>query len=147
VPAVDIDARVPLSQRELEPYLEPFAAGIAAGARAVMMGPAIFDAYTPAVAASVSPDMYRLLRSQLRFEGLVMTCDLDHRATMRAAGLPQTAVRALQAGADLLLISPSGVPQIPEIVAAIVAAIQAGQLSLERLQAASEAVRKLAGNS
>jgi beta-N-acetylhexosaminidase len=147
VPAVDMDARVALSRHELEPYLEPFAAGIAAGARAVMMGPAIFDAYTPSVAASVSPDLYRLLRSRLRFGGLVMTCDLDHRATMRDAGLPQTAVRALQAGADLLLISPSGVPQIPEIVAAIVTAIQAEQLSLERLQAAWEAVRKLAGSS
>ena len=32
VPAVDSDARVPLSQSELGPFLAPFAAGITAGA-------------------------------------------------------------------------------------------------------------------
>ncbi len=146
VPAIDIDARVPLSQGELEPYLAPFTAGIAAGAGAVMMGPAIFEACTPPVAASLSSDMYRLLRSRLGFKGLVMTCDLDHRATMRNDGLPETAVRALQAGADLLLISPQGAQLIPEIVAAIVGAVEQERLGLERLQAAAQAVLELAAN-
>jgi beta-N-acetylhexosaminidase len=63
---------------------------------------------------------------------------------MRAASLPDTAVRALQAGADLLLISPAGAQLIPEIVAAIVAAVQQGRLSVGRLQAAAQAVRRLA---
>jgi beta-N-acetylhexosaminidase len=144
VPAVDSDAHVPLSRDELEPFLAPFAAGIAAGAGAIMMGPAIFNACTPPQAASISAQMYGLLRGTLGFKGLAMTCDLDHRATMRTAGLPDTAVRALQAGADLLLISPAGAQLIPEIVAAIVAAVQQERLSMERLQAAAQAVRRVA---
>jgi beta-N-acetylhexosaminidase len=144
VPAVDIDARVPLSWRELEPFLAPFAAGIAAGAGAVMMGPAIFEACSPPEAASLSAELYGLLRGRLGFKGLAMTNDLDHRATMRTASLPATAVKALQAGADLLLISPAGAQLIPEIVAGIVAAVEQGHLSLGRLQGAAQAVRALA---
>jgi beta-N-acetylhexosaminidase len=144
IPASDIDARVTMSLDQLEPCLEPFAAGIAAGARAVMMGPAIFDAFTPPVAASLSPDLYHLLRSRMGFQGLVMTCDLDHRATMRYDGLPEIAVRALLAGADLLLISPDGVQRIPAVVSAIVDAIRQERLSLQRLEEAAHAVNRLA---
>lgn len=134
------EAAVAMSLDQLRSYWAPFRAGIDAGAEAVMMGPAIFNAVQPPVAASISPDLISLLRGELGFQGLVMTCDLDHKATIRNATLGDTAVAALKAGADLLLLSPKAVPQIPEIVAAIVSAVQTGQIPEARLDAAAAAV-------
>jgi len=143
-PAISADAVVSLNLNEFETYLPPFASGIVAGAEAVMMSPAIYSAVKPNVAGSISKDLIELLRATLGFRGLVMTCDLDHPATMGARGLPETAVRALVAGADLLLISPKGVDQIPEIVAAITTAVQDKKLGEDRLRAAAQIVSAMA---
>jgi beta-N-acetylhexosaminidase len=143
-PAMSADAVVPLSLEELEAYLPPFASGIGAGAEAVMMSPAIYRAVKPQAAGSISKDLVELLRTTLGFRGLVMTCDLDHPATMSARGLPATAVCALEAGADLLLISPKGVDQIPDIVTAITTAVQDERLGEGRLRAAAQTVSDMA---
>jgi beta-N-acetylhexosaminidase len=143
-PAVSADAVVSLNLNELETYLLPFASGIGAGAEAVMMSPAIYRAVKPQAAGSISKDLVELLRNTLGFRGLVMTCDLDHPATMSARGLPETAVCALEAGADLLLISPKGVDQIPDIVTAITTAVQDQRLGEGRLRAAAQTVSDMA---
>jgi beta-N-acetylhexosaminidase len=139
VPATE-DAYVPLSMGELRPYLEPFKAGIAAGAHAVLMGPAVFEATETPTAGSISPELINLLRTDLNFRGLVITCDLDHRATMQDRGISETAIRALLAGADLLLLSPKSVPHLPEIAAAIAASVESGRLPLMRLESAVAAI-------
>jgi beta-N-acetylhexosaminidase len=143
-PAMSADAVVPLSLEELEAYLPPFASGIGAGAEAVMMSPAIYRAVKPQTAGSISKDLIGLLRTTLGFGGLVMTCDLDHPATMGSRGLPATAVCALEAGADLLLVSPKGVDRIPDIVTAITTAVQDERLGEDRLRAAAQAVGDMA---
>ncbi|MGH8411981.1 MAG: glycoside hydrolase family 3 N-terminal domain-containing protein, partial [Pseudomonas sp.] len=121
-----------------------FQAGIDAGADAVMMGPAIFAACTPPTAASVSPELIGVLRQELGFKGLVMTIDLDHRSIIGQMSLGEVAVAALNAGADLLLISAKAMPHVPQIVRAIVAAVAEGLLPQARLDAAALAVGALA---
>jgi beta-N-acetylhexosaminidase len=143
-PAISAEAIVSLNLNELDTYLPPFASGIAAGAEAVMMSPAIYRAVKPQAAGSISKELIELLRTTLGFRGVVMTCDLDHPATMSARGLPETAVRALEAGADLLLISPKGVDQIPDIVSAIATAVQAQRLGEDGLRAAARTVGDMA---
>ena len=143
IPAVE-EAVVPGSMDSLRPFLAPFEAGIAAGARAVMMGPAVFEAVTPPVASSISPELIALLRQELGFDGLVITNDLDHKATMRERGLDEIVVQALAAGADLLLISPRSVPLIPDLVSAVAAAVENGNLNPERLSDAAGQVARLA---
>jgi beta-N-acetylhexosaminidase len=132
------------SMKQLRAYWPGFQAGIDAGADAVMMGPAIFAACTPPTAASVSPELIGVLRQELGFKGLVMTIDLDHRSTIGQMSLGEVAVAALNAGADLLLISAGAMPQVPQIVRAIVAAVARGTLSQARLDAAALAVGALA---
>ncbi|PZU85513.1 MAG: glycoside hydrolase [Shinella sp.] len=134
------EARVPLTMAQLKPYLAPFKAGVDAGADAVFMSPSIYDALDPPEAGSISRDLIGLLRDEMGFTGLVITCDLDHKATMRDKTLDQTVVQALKAGADLLLLSPSAVPSLDRLAAAIEEAVQAGDLSEERLRAASAAI-------
>jgi len=143
LPATEV-AVVNESLDQLRAYWPAFQAGVNAGADAVMMGPAIFSACEPPVAASVSPELIGLLRQELGFKGLVMTIDLDHRSTIGDLSLGEVAVAALNAGADLLLVSAKAMPEIPQIVRAITAAITQGRLSQERLEAAAMAVSTLA---
>jgi beta-N-acetylhexosaminidase len=138
------EAVVSESMDQLRAYWPAFQAGVDAGAEAVMMGPAIFAACAPPVAASVSPELMGLLRNELGFKGLIMTIDLDHRSTIGHLSLGEVAVAALTAGADLLLISARAMPEIPRIVSAITSAIAQGTLPLERLEAAAMAVSALA---
>ncbi|WP_186173209.1 glycoside hydrolase family 3 N-terminal domain-containing protein [Burkholderia gladioli] len=143
-PARDPRARVPLALDALRAQWAPFQAGIAAGASAVMMGPASFDAVQPPAAGSLSAALIGLLRDELGFTGLVMTCDLDHPATLGDRSLADTVVAALGAGADLLLVSPRAVPQLETLAQAIVAAVERGVLDAQRLEAAAAKVRGLA---
>lgn len=135
------DATVPLSLAELRALWAPFEAGIDEGVDAVMMGPARFEA----VAASLSRELISTLRTELGFDGLVMTCDLDHRATQGDRALGDVAVAALAAGADLLLLSPKAVPRIGEVAEAIVRAVADGRVDASRLQAAFDSVSAAAG--
>ncbi|MGE8145890.1 glycoside hydrolase family 3 N-terminal domain-containing protein [Pseudomonas frederiksbergensis] len=142
-PATEV-AVVNESLDQLRAYWPAFQAGVEAGADAVMMGPAIFAACEPPAAASISPELIGLLRQELGFKGLVMTIDLDHRSTIGNLSLGEVAVAALNAGADLLLISAKAMPEIPQIVRAITAAIAHGTLPAQRLEAAAMAVSTLA---
>ncbi|RON56189.1 glycoside hydrolase family 3 N-terminal domain-containing protein [Pseudomonas frederiksbergensis] len=142
-PATEV-AVVNESLDQLRAYWPAFQAGVEAGAEAVMMGPAIFAACEPPAAASISPELIGLLRQELGFKGLVMTIDLDHRSTIGNLSLGEVAVAALNAGADLLLISAKAMPDIPQIVRTITAAVAQGRLSQERLDSAAMAVSTLA---
>ncbi|MGK8973053.1 glycoside hydrolase family 3 N-terminal domain-containing protein [Burkholderia cenocepacia] len=97
------------------------------------------------MAASLSRELISVLRTELGFSGLVMTCDLDHRATQGDRALGDVAVAALAAGADLLLLSPKSVPRIAEVAEAIVRAVADGRLEASRLQAAFDSVSAAAG--
>lgn len=138
------EAVVTGSLDQLRAFWPAFQAGVDAGAEAVMMGPAIFSALQPPTSASLSPELMGLLRNELGFKGVVVTIDLDHRSVMGSGSLGEVAVAALNAGADLLLLSARAVPQIPAIVAAIMTAVARGALAAERLDAASAAVWQLA---
>lgn len=134
-PAKDV-ATVPSSLHELRLLWAPFQAGIEEGVDAVMMGPARFDAIQPATAGSISAELIGLLQTELGFRGLVITCDLDHKATIGDASLGDTAVAALVAGADLLLLSPKAVSHIDEVATSIVQAVMRGELCGMRLREA-----------
>lgn len=116
--------------------LRPFAALVAAGVPAVMVGhlqvPGLTEAGRP---ASVSPAAIGLLRHQLGFTGLVMTDSLSMGAISRTGmSVPQAAVQALVAGADVVLFTSNG--DAPPTVGAITAAVASGTLAPARLQEA-----------
>ena len=84
-------------------FLEPFRAGVAAGAGFVMMSSATYlgiDADRPAL---FSPTVVGLARSALDFDGVVMTDDVG--AAVALAGVPvgERATRFVGAGGDLVL--------------------------------------------
>lgn len=138
------DATVSEDLSRLRPYFAPFDVGIRAGAQGVMMGPALFLADNPPVSASISPTLISCLRKDLGFKGLIITCDLDHRPTQQDRTIEATSVQALNAGADLLLLSPNSVGNIPSIVSAIVQAVESEILPEVRLRDAATSVLRRA---
>ena len=89
--------------------LAPFRAGIAAGARIVMIGHARYPAYDRARIASQSPAIAAgLLRRELRFRGVAITDSLEADAVLRRAPVDVAAVRSVRAGVDVALTTGPG---------------------------------------
>jgi beta-N-acetylhexosaminidase len=120
--------------------LAPFAAAIHAGLPAVMIGHLDVRAVDARVPASLSRAVVTgLLRRQLGFGGLVVTDSLQMAAVTRRDPAA-VAVRAMRAGADVLLMPPD--PAVAR--RALVRAVRAGVLPRERLlQAAARQIALL----
>jgi beta-N-acetylhexosaminidase len=111
--------------------LVPFRAAIAAGVSAIMSAHIAFPAITgDTVPATLEPRMLTgLLRQQLGFQGLVLTDAMDMGGIVRQYGNARAAVLAVQAGADILLMTPD----IPAAVDAVVAAVDSGRITEARI--------------
>jgi beta-N-acetylhexosaminidase len=112
--------------------LVPFRAAIQAGVDSVMTGHIAVPALAPQeIPATLSPAILTgLLRNELGFKGLVITDALGMGAIVNGFGAGDAAVRALEAGADTLLM-----PADPDAaIRAVVAAVQSGRLTRPRIQ-------------
>jgi len=112
--------------------LAPFRAAIAAGTDAVMTAhvavPALAAADLPATLAPAI--LTGLLRGDLGFRGLVVTDALDMGGIVKGFPAGDAAVRALEAGADTLLM-----PADPDAaIRAVVGAVEDGRLTRRRIE-------------
>lgn len=113
----------PLEQFRSSDFL-PFAAGIEAGAQAILVCHNIVSCMDDTLPASLSPAVHKVLREELGFDGVVMTDDLVMQAITDYTGDADAAVLAVQAGNDML-ISSDFVTQYN----AVLAAVQNGTIS------------------
>ena len=118
-----------------------FGPALAAGAPAVMMSHVTFPALGPRP-ASLEPAAYQLLRS-LGFDGVAVTDAINMSAVTDQWSLPEAAVMALEAGADLVVATPGG--EAAAMRDAIVAAVANGRLPEGRLDEAVARVLALRG--
>ena len=144
---------IPGSAAELERIeLAPFRAAIAAGVGAVMSGhlavPVLeSERDTP---ATLSPRIWTdLLRKRMGFGGIGVTDALDMGGVTTIDSAPNIAVRAICAGADVLLIPPNA----DVAIAALKQAVESGELPVARVDEAvlrilrAKADLRLAGQS
>src|SRR5882762_4027678 len=112
--------------------LVPFRAGIEAGAQVVMSAHIAFPAFTGETPATLSAAMLTgVLRDSLKFKGLVVTDALQMGAIVAKYGAGEAAVRAFEAGSDLLLM-----PADPDsAIGSMLVALQTGRLTTARLDA------------
>jgi beta-N-acetylhexosaminidase len=110
------------------------------GVPAVMMSHVTFPALGP-LPATLEPAAYRLLRS-LGFDGAAVTDALNMAAIARWP-LPEAAVMALAAGADVMLATPGD--QATSMRDAVVDAVAGGRLPEARLDEAVGRVLALRG--
>jgi beta-N-acetylhexosaminidase len=129
LPVVNVD-RATLDARELR----PFRAAIEAGVSSIMLGhiavPVLSDGI--ALPATLAPQVGRtLLRGELGFRGLVVTDAMTMGALRDVAGYSpgELAVRAVEAGADVVLSPPD--PVLAH--RALVAAVRAGRIHYSRV--------------
>ncbi len=122
--------------------LPPFRAAIEAGVPMVMMGHLVYPAIDPERPASLSPEAYRLLREDLGFDGVVVTDDLAMAGATGGGTPARAAVRAVKAGADLLIVS-SPPPRQAAAYDAVVAAVKAGEIPRALIRASVERVMEV----
>ena len=126
-------ATVPGTRDELfATELHPFAVAIEAGLGGIMSGHLAVPGLGVAadVPATLAPEILTgVLREQLGFEGIVVTDALDMGGVRNALAPGEVAVRALLAGADMLLMPPDPV----QARDAVLAAVASGRLPQARV--------------
>ena len=146
--AVDSHYGLPVVDKSLEELLEfelvPFRQAIEntcvygayAGDSAIpviMVSHILMTAIDPNRPASLSePVVTGLLREELGFDGVVCTDDLTMAAVSDSYGMGEAAVLAVEAGCDLLLVC-HGADNLAAARDALLAAVESGRISMERL--------------
>ena len=114
--SVDSHYQVPTvqaSDKELRQiHIAPFAQAVRHGVQGVMTSHILYPALDNKNIATFSrPILQDLLRTQLGFEGLIVTDSLDMKAATTFCTIADCAVRALDAGSDLILLGRYIKPQ------------------------------------
>lgn len=135
LPTIDVD-RLTWERRERV----PFAAAVEAGVSIVMVGHLALPGLDPSgEPATVSPRLIDdLLRSELGFDGVVMTDALDMGA-VRDEDRGELAVQSIEAGVDVLLAPPD----VAVAHAALMEAVASGRISEDRLDTSVARVLRL----
>jgi beta-N-acetylhexosaminidase len=148
--AQDSHVALPVIDRSLDELrrreLPPFVAAIEAGTRLIMTSHIMLpqlDGQNPATMSRSA--LTGLLREELGFGGVIVSDALDMAGAASAGGMPETAVRALQAGCDLLCLGTDNTDQeVAAIEEAIGTAIADGRLDSGRVEQAAGRVLGLA---
>jgi beta-N-acetylhexosaminidase len=106
--------------------LVPFAAGIDAGADAVMLAHVLYPAVAPEP-AGYSPRWINLLRQDMGFRGVVFSDDISMAAAHSAGGIAQRVTQHLDAGCDVVLACQ------PDIVEQALRAVEGRSLNTAAL--------------
>lgn len=118
----DTHTGIAIDERPYERFLEedflPFRAGIEAGAGAVLMSHNVVVSMDPDLPASLSPEVHRILREELDFQGVILTDDMAMDAVESYARDGSAAVLAVLAGNDMIVTSDFA-RQIPQVVEAV----------------------------
>ena len=131
---------VPDDRQELEGNeLLPFRAAIEAGVSSIMPGHLAVPALEPdaSVPASLSPKILTgLLREEMRFRGLIVTDAMDMGGVTLLYAPGEAAVRAVEAGADVILQ-----PLVPDAaLEGLESAVKSSRISEKRID---ESVRRI----
>ena len=112
---------------ELLPFRRAVDVGLGAVMTAHITVPEITGARTP---ATLAPEVLTsLLRDEMGFGGLVFTDAMDMAAVDRMFQRGEAAVRALEAGSDVILMPPD----LAAARAGIISAVESGRLSEDRI--------------
>jgi len=126
-------ANIPGDKARLDAVeLKPFRAAIDAGVDSIMTAHLTVPALEPEpIPATVSYKiMTDLLKKELGFKGLVTTDAMDMFGLSKQFSPDEAAVRAIEAGVDVLLVPPD-----PEkAITGVVQAVQSGRISRARLR-------------
>jgi len=121
-----------LDRVELAPFREAVRAGVACVMTAHIAYPTILGSDEP---ATLSPYFLTgVLRNEMKFNGIIISDDMEMHAISKKMGLDEAAVRTVLAGSDIILVSTSG-SSVPLIVNGLKNAVREGVITEERINA------------
>lgn len=128
----DTHTGIAIDERSLESFRNndflPFQAGIKAGAPVVLVSHNMIRAVDGSRPASLSQAVHELLRTELAFDGLIITDDLQMDAIRQYTAGEEAAVMAVTAGNDLICCT-----DYETQFNAVLQAVQSGKISEQRI--------------
>ena len=122
--------------------LLPFGALARAGVASVMTAHVVFEALDPRRPATLAPDVMRLLRDEVGYDGCAVSDDLEMKAVAEHFPLEEAAPGAIAAGVDALLVCHTAALQ-HRAIDLVRAAVEAGRIPRARLAEAGARVARL----
>jgi len=121
----------------------PFKAAIDAGVATIMTAHVLVPSLDDKRPATLSRHVvHDLLREELKFEGVILSDDLEMKAVAAAHAVPDSAVMAIQAGCDGVLICSGDHDTQAAALEALVHAVEAQRLPLTRVEDALKRQRR-----
>jgi len=113
---------------------EPFRAAIAEQVAFIMTAHVLVPSLDDRVPATLSADIVqRILRDELKFEGVILSDDLEMKAVSAKYDVPDAAVDAIRAGCDAVLVCSGDVDLQGRTLEALVRAMESGHIPIKRL--------------
>jgi beta-N-acetylhexosaminidase len=135
--------RLPHALERLEAVeLAPFRALARAGVASVMTAHVVFEALDPRRPATLSPEVMRLLRERVGFDGCAISDDLEMKAVAEHFPLEEAAPGAIAAGVDALLVCHSAAVQ-ERAIDLVRGAVERGRIPRERIAEAGARIARL----
>jgi beta-N-acetylhexosaminidase len=112
---------------------EPFRAAIAEQVAFIMTAHVLVPSFDETRPASLSSEIVQaLLREELKFDGVILSDDLEMKAVSAKYDVPYAAVEAIRAGCDGILICSGDVDLQGRTLEALVHAVESGKISAKR---------------
>ncbi len=115
--------------------LVPFKAGVDSGAWCILVSHVVVECMDPNYQASLSPEVHRIMREDMGFNGVIITDDLMMGGVSQNYTVGEAAVNAVLAGNDMILATDYQVQYN-----AVLEAVRSGQISEEQLE---ESVKRI----
>ncbi len=111
---------------------EPFRAAVAEQVAFIMTAHVLVPELDAERPASLSPKVVQLLRDELKFEGVILSDDLEMKAVSAQYAVPEAAVDAIRAGCDAVLVCHGDVDLQARTLEALVKAVESGGIAAKR---------------
>jgi beta-N-acetylhexosaminidase len=112
---------------------EPFRAAIVEHVAFIMTAHVLVPELDAEKPATLSPKVVqRLLRDELKFDGVILSDDLEMKAVSAHYAVPDAAVQAIQAGCDAVLVCQGDVDLQARTLEALVKAVESGVIPAKR---------------
>ena len=113
---------------------EPFRAAVAEQVAFIMTAHVLVPELDADRPATLSPKVVQtLLRDELKFEGVILSDDLEMKAVSAQYEVPEAAVQAIQAGCDAVLVCQGNVDLQARTLEALVRAVESGVIPATRV--------------
>ena len=112
---------------------EPFRAAVAERVAFIMTAHVLVPALDETRPSTLSPHVVqKLLREELKFEGVILSDDLEMKAVSAKYDVPDAAVDAVRAGCDAVLVCSGDIDLQGRTLEALVRAVESGHVPAKR---------------